>query len=159
MTGRNTPPAVRKTKGLRNSREEPPHPRWRKEAGGGARGKLSPREATLSHPANRRGFLSKDFLRSYRRPRREKAHRSRGRARTNPWLPGALATEGQGTPHPGRTRANLWPPEPLAAEGKGRRAAAGERAPKLLATWPEHCECSPHIATSACSALPSPQQD
>ena len=29
LTGRNTPPAVRKTKGLRNSREEPPHPRWR----------------------------------------------------------------------------------------------------------------------------------
>ena len=29
LTGRNTPPAVRKTKGLRNSREEPAHPRWR----------------------------------------------------------------------------------------------------------------------------------
>ena len=29
LTGRNTLPAVRKTKGLRNSREEPPHPRWR----------------------------------------------------------------------------------------------------------------------------------
>ena len=29
LTGWNTPPAVRKTKGLRNSREEPPHPRWR----------------------------------------------------------------------------------------------------------------------------------
>ena len=29
LTGPNTPPAVRKTKGLRNSREEPPHPRWR----------------------------------------------------------------------------------------------------------------------------------
>ena len=26
LTGRNTPPAVRKTKGLRNSREEPAHP-------------------------------------------------------------------------------------------------------------------------------------
>ena len=49
LTGRNTPPAVRKTKGLRNSREEPPHHRWRKEAGGGERGKLSPREATPSH--------------------------------------------------------------------------------------------------------------
>ena len=42
LTGRNTPAAVRKTKGLRNSREEPAHPRWRKEAGGGERGKLSP---------------------------------------------------------------------------------------------------------------------
>ena len=29
LTGQNTPPVVRKTKGLRNSREEPPHPRWR----------------------------------------------------------------------------------------------------------------------------------
>ena len=53
LTSWNTPPAVRQTKGLRNSREEPPHPRWRKEAGGGARGKLSPREATPSHTANR----------------------------------------------------------------------------------------------------------
>ena len=109
--------AVRKTKGLRNSREEPPHPRWRKEAGGGARGKLSPREATPSHRANRRGFLSKDFLRPDLRralgPRREKAG-----------------------------RANLWLPRPLA-----------------MAAWPEHGECSPHTATSACSAPPSPQQD
>ena len=39
LTGRNTPPAVRKTKGLRNSREEPAHPRWRKEAAG--RGKIN----------------------------------------------------------------------------------------------------------------------
>ena len=82
MTGQNTPPAVRKTKGLRNSREEPPHPHWRKEAGGGARGKLSPREATPSHPANRPRVLSEDFLRPDRRsalgPRREKAHRARG---------------------------------------------------------------------------------
>ena len=38
-------PAVHKTNGLRNSREEQPHPRSSKEAGGGARGKLSPREA------------------------------------------------------------------------------------------------------------------
>ena len=29
LTGRNTPLAVRKTKGLRNCREEPAHPRWR----------------------------------------------------------------------------------------------------------------------------------
>ena len=117
LTGWNTPQAVRKTKGLRNSREEPPHPRWRKEAAGGARGKLSPREATPSHPANRRGFLSKDFLRPDQRralgPRREKAG-----------------------------RANLWLPRPLA-----------------LAPWPEHGESSPHPATSACSAPPSPQQD
>ena len=63
LTGRNTLPAVRKTKGLRNSREEPALPRWRKEAGGWARGKLSPREAAPSHPANRPRFLSKDFLR------------------------------------------------------------------------------------------------
>ena len=29
LTGLNTLPAVRKTKGLRNSREKPAHPRWR----------------------------------------------------------------------------------------------------------------------------------
>ena len=29
LTGPNTPPAVHKTKGLRNSREELAHPRWR----------------------------------------------------------------------------------------------------------------------------------
>ena len=81
LTGPNTLLAVRKTKGLRNSREEPPHPCWRKEAGGGERGKLSPREATPSHPANRPRFLSKDFLRPDRQramgPPREKAHRAR----------------------------------------------------------------------------------
>ena len=53
LTGPNSLPAVRKTKGLRNSRGEPAHPRWRKEAGGGERGKLSPREASPSHTANR----------------------------------------------------------------------------------------------------------
>ena len=85
LTGRNTPPEVRKTKGLRNSREEPPHPRWRQEAGGGARGKLSPREATPSHPENRPRVLSEDSLRPDRQsalgPRREKARRTGGRGR------------------------------------------------------------------------------
>ena len=89
MTGRNTPQAVRKTKGLRNSREEPPHPRWRKEAGGGERGKLSPREATPSHPANRPRFLSEDFLRPDRRralgPRTAHVQRA-----PTPWLPEPL---------------------------------------------------------------------
>ena len=47
LTGRNTLPAVRKTKGLRNSREEPPHPRWRKEAGGRGKGQTQPQK---SHP-------------------------------------------------------------------------------------------------------------
>ena len=84
LTSPNTLPAVRKKKGLRNSREKLAYPRWRKEAGGGERGKLSPREATPSHTANRPRFLSKDFLRPDRRrralgPRREKARRTRGR--------------------------------------------------------------------------------
>ena len=47
LTGRNTPLAVRKTKGLRNSREEPAHPRWRKEAGGRGKGQTQPQR---SHP-------------------------------------------------------------------------------------------------------------
>ena len=87
-----TLPAVRKTKGLRNCREEPAHPRWRQEAGGGERGKLSPREATPSHPANRPRFLSKDFLRPDRRrvlgPRREKARRARGEGAQASGCPG-----------------------------------------------------------------------
>ena len=47
LTGRNTPLAVRKTKGMRNSREEPPHPRWRKEAVGRGKGQTQPQR---SHP-------------------------------------------------------------------------------------------------------------
>ena len=53
--------------------------------------------------------------------------------------------------------------KPLAAwaarRGEKRCATPGERPPKLLAAWPEHGECSPHTATSACSAPPAPQQD
>ena len=67
LTGPNTPPAVRKTKGLRNSREEPAIPAGGRRQGGGERGKLSPREATPSHTAKRPRFLSKDFLRPDRR--------------------------------------------------------------------------------------------
>ena len=33
-------------------------------------------------------------------------------------------------------------------------SAPRERPPKLLAAWPEQGECSPHTATSACSARP-----
>ena len=47
LTSWNTPPAVLKTKGLRNSREEPAHPRWRKEAGGRGKGQTQPQR---SHP-------------------------------------------------------------------------------------------------------------
>ena len=47
LTSPNTLPAVRKTKGLRNSREEPPHPRWRKEAGERGKGQTQPQR---SHP-------------------------------------------------------------------------------------------------------------
>ena len=53
LTSPNTPPAVRKTKGLRNSRGEPAIPAGGRRQGGGERGKLSPREATPSHTANR----------------------------------------------------------------------------------------------------------
>ena len=102
------------------------------EVGGRGRvkGKLSPREVTPSHTANRPLFLSKDFLRPDRRCtlglRREKAHRARGegfkpladqaaqhrgKRRGTPverapslWLPGQLATEGKGAPRQGRGR-------------------------------------------------------
>ena len=82
LTGLNTLPAVRKTKGMRNSREELAIPAGGRRQGGGERGKLSPREATPSHTANRPRVLSEDFLRPDRRralrPRREKALRTRG---------------------------------------------------------------------------------
>ena len=46
LTGWNTPPAVLKTKRLRNSRRAA-HPRWRKEAGGRGKGQTQPQR---SHP-------------------------------------------------------------------------------------------------------------
>ena len=67
---------------------------------------------------------------------REKAHRARGEATRTSGRLGCSPRRGKGTPHPGRGRQNCWLP--------GR---------------PEHSECSPHTATSACSAPPSPQQD
>ena len=83
LTGGNKLPAVRKTKGLRNSREEPAHPRWREEAGGRGKWQTQPQR---SHPPptlqTGPRFLSKDFLRpDWRRalgPRREKARCTRG---------------------------------------------------------------------------------
>ena len=53
LTNRNMLPVVHRTKGLRNSREEPAIPTGGRRHGGGERGKLSPREAIPSHPANR----------------------------------------------------------------------------------------------------------
>ena len=53
LTGWNTPPVVCKTRGLRNAREELAIPAGGRRQGGGERGKLSPREATRSHTANR----------------------------------------------------------------------------------------------------------
>ena len=87
---------------------------------------------------NRPQFLSKDFPRPDRRRalgmRREKVRRARGE---------------------GAKPLAAW----AARRGGKRRAAPEERSPKLQAAWPEHGECSPHTATSACSAPPSPQQD
>ena len=79
------------------------------------------------------------------------------------WLPEtrpaarAGAAEGKGAARPwtGRQTSGC----PATHRGGKRRTAPGERAPKLLAAWSEHDECSPHTATFACSALPSPQQD
>ena len=64
-------------------RRAAPSPLEGRRQRGGARGKLSPREATPSHTTNRPWFLSKDFLRPDQRRalgrRREKAHRTRGK--------------------------------------------------------------------------------
>ena len=47
LTSPNTPPAVHKTKGLRNYRADPPNPHWRKEAGGRGKRQIQPQR---SHP-------------------------------------------------------------------------------------------------------------
>ena len=47
LTGPNTLPAIHKTSGLRNSREEPAHPHWRKEAVGRVKEQTQPQR---SHP-------------------------------------------------------------------------------------------------------------
>ena len=130
-------------KGTEKLREELARPRWRKEAGGGERGKLSPRDATPSHTANRPRFLSKDFLRpeahwgrggkrraapgeSAPKPLAARAARCGGKRLTAPrrtraslWLPEPLTAEGKGAPQPERGRPSLWLPGPLAAERKG----------------------------------------
>ena len=122
LTGWNTPPAVRKTKGLRNCREEQPHPRWRKEAGGGARGKLSPREATPSLLANRPRFLSKDFLRPDRR-RRAGAAEGKGRVR-KPLAARAARHREKSAQHPGRGRQDCWlPGKSTASDPRSQRFA------------------------------------
>ena len=81
LTGLNTLPAVRKTKGLRTPEKSRPIPAGGKRQRGAEMGKLSPREATPSHTANRPRVLSEDFLRPDRRralgPRREKARHTR----------------------------------------------------------------------------------
>ena len=100
LTGRNTLPAVCKTKGLRNCREEPPHPRWRKEAEGRGKGQTQPQR---SHPLP---HCKQALVPIWRLPETRPASC-------------AGAAEGKGAPHPGRARANLWLPEPLATEGKG----------------------------------------
>ena len=61
--GGNTLLAVRKTKGLRNSREEPAHPRWRKEAGGGGLANSAPEKPPPPTLQIDPRFLSKEFLR------------------------------------------------------------------------------------------------
>ena len=88
---------------------------------------------------------------------REKAHRARGKG-AKPLAAWAARRGGKRHAAPGENA--LKPLAPRAARRGGkRRAAPGERPPKLQAAWPEHGECSPHTATSACSAPPSPQQD
>ena len=71
------------------------------------RGKLSPREATPSHIANRPRFLSKDFLRltgGVRWGRGGKRRTMPGERVPSIWLPEPLAVEGKGAPRQGRRR-------------------------------------------------------
>ena len=74
------------------SEKSRPIPVGGRRQGGGERGKLSRREATPSHNANRPRFLSKDFLRPDLRralgPWREKARRIRGKCSQASGCPG-----------------------------------------------------------------------
>ena len=110
LTGRNTPLAFRKTKGLRNSEKSRPVPAGGRRQGGGERANSAPEKPPLSHPANRPRVLFKDFLRPDQRrgPRREKARRTRGEtAKTSGCLSRSPRREkarliwGEGTEAPG----------------------------------------------------------
>ena len=112
LTGLNTRPAVHKTKGLRNSREEWAIPAGGRRQGEGKGANSAPKKPPPPTLQTGPRFLSKDFLRPDRRcalgPRREKARCARGEVA-----------------------------KPLAAwashHGGKRHAAPGERAPEPLA--------------------------
>ena len=80
LTGRNTLPAVRKTKGLRNSREEPVIPAGDRRQGEGKGANSAPEKPPP--PTLQKGprFLSKDFL----RPDRGARWGRRGKRRVAP---------------------------------------------------------------------------
>ena len=88
LTCPNTLPAVRKTKGLRNCREEPAHPRWRLEAGVRRKGQTQPQR---SHPLP---HCKQAPVPISRLPETRPAER-------------AGAAEIKGAPHPGRGRPNF----------------------------------------------------
>ena len=132
LTSRNTLLAVRKTKGLRNSREEPSTVPLEVVSRGEGKGANSAPEKPPP-PTLKTGprFLSKDILRPDSAARTGAAEGKGaphpGKVRPSLWLPEPLAAEGKGTPHPGRGRPGLWLPEPL-RPGKTQNAGASESA-------------------------------
>ena len=112
LTGRNTPPAGgSQSKGTEKlQRRAAPSPL---EGGGRGRerGKLSPREATPSHPAHRPRVLSEDSL----RPDRRRAEASQGRGAARPWR------GSQASGCPARTRPVLPAQRQLPAEPRPPR--------------------------------------
>ena len=109
---------VRKTKGLRNSREEPAHPRWRKEAGGRGKGQTQPQR---SHPLPHCKQAPSSYLKNSWDSGWSTSATRRVTAR------GQLLWTDASRRHP--TGGARW-----VCGGKWR-TASGERAPKPLAAW------------------------
>ena len=174
LTCLNTLPAVRKTKGLRNSREEPARPRWRKEAGGREGANSAPEKPPSPTLQTGPRFYLKtswDATVGARWGPAGKRRAAPGRVRASLWLP-ELLRPGK-TQHAGATEsALLWRTrklEPHSTQGllhveqPGAWAVQMGKAETPLygasPVWPQHGECYPHTEMSVCSALPAPQQD
>ena len=121
LTGLNTLPAVRRTKGLSKSREElagcrPAKPPGGRKQGGGERGRLCPKDHIPYHTANRPP-VSNQRLPEILDGRHPTSAVARHRAHALDWRGRKLRLgprRGKGAPHPGRVRpSSSWLPEPL----------------------------------------------
>ena len=110
--------------------------------------KLSPREATPSHTANRPRFLSEDFLSPHRRralgPQREKARRTQGEGSQDS---GCLGCS-QWSEKVRRTRGECAQASGcLNRSGRGRHKTQAQLNPRFPG-GPENWNCTQHRARS-----------